>query len=104
MAVYLTFDVMNQGSRASPAGVSVTLYIDGAAVQTVRTSRSLFPGQLEHFSVSWPLPAELNHVPFDIRVSADDPGDGSSEFNECDNGGEDNNSAALDDMICGIET
>jgi hypothetical protein len=102
MSVYITFDVMNQGSRMAPAGVPVTVYIDGTAVETVHTSRSLLPGQLEHFSTSWQLPEEMHNVVFEIRVAADDQGDGTGKFNECENGGEDNNSAIKDNMLCGL--
>jgi hypothetical protein len=103
MSVYITFDVMNQGSRMAPVGVAVTVYVAGDAVETVHTAGPLLPGQYEHFHLSWPLPAELQDVAFDIRVNADDDGDGTGSYNECEDGGEDNNSALLQDMYCGIE-
>ncbi|MFC1654826.1 CARDB domain-containing protein, partial [Myxococcota bacterium] len=103
MSVYISFDVMNQGSRLAPAGVAITVYIDDTPVETVRTSRALLPGQLEHFSTSWQLPPEMHNVVFTIRVAADDEGDGTGKYNECENGGEDNNSALKNDMLCGIE-
>jgi hypothetical protein len=78
------------------------VYIDDTAVETVHTSRALLPGQLEHFSTSWQLPPEMHNVVFSIRVAADDQGDGTGRFNECENGGEDNNSTTKDGMLCGI--
>ncbi|MBN2361621.1 MAG: hypothetical protein JXR83_19365, partial [Deltaproteobacteria bacterium] len=64
-------------------------------------TRSLLPGQLERLSHSWPLPVDLIWTPLVIRVQADDVGDGTGEHNECEDGGEDNNAAALDDVVCG---
>jgi hypothetical protein len=101
MSLYLTFDVMNQGSRLVGPGVSVTLYVDDAPVHTVQTTRALLPGQLEHFSYTWPLPGDMINVPFDLTVAADDIGDGTGEHNECEQGGEDNNRADLGALSCG---
>jgi hypothetical protein len=101
MSLYITFDVMNQGSRMVGPGAAATVYIDDTAVHTVRTTQSLLPGQLEHFSYSWPLPPEMEDVVFSLTVAADDVGDGSGEHNECEQGGEGNNTAGIDGLFCG---
>jgi len=104
ISIHLSFDVMNQGSRMSPSGTAVTIYVDGAAVDTLLTTDVLLPGQFEHFSYVWPLPADLQNTPFDILVVADDIGDGTGEHNECEDVGEDNNSSEFNDMQCsGVE-
>lgn len=77
------------------------MYIDNNPIETVRTTRSLLPGQLEHFNTSWKLPEEMINNPFGIRVAADDEGDGTGKYNECEDGGEDNNSTSKDNMFCG---
>jgi hypothetical protein len=102
LSVYITFDVMNQGSRMVGPGAAATVYIDDQPVHTVRTTQALLPGQLEHFNYSWDMPAEMEGEFFSVRVDADDAGDGTGEHNECEGGGEDNNSAELDSMSCGI--
>jgi hypothetical protein len=40
-------------------------------------------------------------VVFSLKVVADDIGDGSGEHNECEHGGEDNNTASIDGLSCG---
>ncbi len=101
ISIHLSFDVMNHGSRMAPSGTAVTIYVDGAAVDTLLTTKVLLPGQFEHFIYVWPLPADLQNTPFDLLVAADDIGDGTGEHNECEDGGEDNNSAEFNDMQCG---
>lgn len=103
LTVTIIFDVMNQGSRTVTAGVPVAVYVDDELVDTVQTSQALVPGQLEHMVVSWPLPAAMQDVPFDVRVRADDTGDGTGRHNECEDGGEDNNDAVREDCRCGFE-
>ncbi|MBW1810257.1 MAG: hypothetical protein JRJ87_18815 [Deltaproteobacteria bacterium] len=97
-SLYITFDVMNQGSRMVGPGASIAIYIDDQMVHTMLTTKALFPGQLEHFNYSWVLPANMYDVIFDLRVAADDVGDGSGQNNECD---EDNNTATLTGLACG---
>jgi len=103
-AAYISFDVMNQGSRLAPAGLATSVYAGDTLVDTVHTSRRLLPGQLEHFSLTWQLPEQFQLMSFDVRVNADDTGDGSGQFNECQDGGEDNNQAVVDNVYCGYET
>jgi hypothetical protein len=98
-ALYVTFDVMNQGSRMVGPGASVTLYADTDAIDTVKTTQTLLPGQIEHFSYSWQIPPAMQDVSFDLSVSADDIGDGSGQNNECDEG---NNRATLAGLSCGV--
>ena len=100
-SLYITFDVMNQGSRMAPRNTPVTLYVDGEAIVTLTTSQRLLPGQFEHFTYSWPLPEDKWQIEFDLLVGADDTGNGQGLYNECEDGGEDNNTAALNDLICG---
>jgi len=97
--LYISFDVMNQGSRMVAAGSPVTLYADDQPIQTVATSRPLFPGQLEHIGLSWPVPENLQNVLLQLRAGADDQGDGSGRDNECH---EDNNDATLANVACGV--
>ncbi len=104
MSIYVTFDVMNQGSRLAPMGVATSLYVDQTLIGTVHTTQRLLPGQFEHFTVTWPLPGDLQQKSFDLQVGADDLGDGSGEFHECENGGEDNNTTTIQDVYCGVET
>ena len=87
-----------------PAGVAVSLYADGALAEVYRTNAALFPGQIEHFGVSWDIPAGLQNTAFPARVVVDDVGDGSGEHNECEDGGEDNNDALLEGIRCGAPT
>jgi hypothetical protein len=101
LSLYITFDVMNQGSRMVGPGVAASIYIDDTAVETVRTTQALLPGRLEHFSYSWKLPPEMDGKVFSLSVTADDVGDGSGEHNECEQGGEDNNAARIDGLSCG---
>ena len=101
LSLYITFDVMNQGSRMVGPGAAVSIYIDDTVIDTVRTTQALLPGQLEHFSYSWQLPPEQEGVGFSLTVAADDIGDGSGEHNECEQGGEDNNTAKIDGLLCG---
>ncbi len=98
--IYIVFDLMNQGSRMVSAGTPVAIYADGAAIETVETTSALLPGQLEHFERVWELPADLRDRPFELEVVADDRGDGRGEHNECEDGGEDNNTASRQ-MQCG---
>ena len=74
------------------------------SLSKANTTRSLLPGQFEHFSYSYPLPLELQEAYFDLEVRADDQGDGTGRFNECEDGGEDNNAAAIESIYCGVET
>jgi hypothetical protein len=103
LSLYITFDVMNQGSRLVGPGVAVSLFVDDALIHTASTSRALLPGQLERFSHIWPLPPGMVNVPFELVVSADDVGDGTGRHNECEGGGEDNNRAELRGLSCGWE-
>jgi hypothetical protein len=84
LSLYITFDVMNQGSRMVGPGAAVSIYIDDTVVHTLRTTQALLPGQLEHFSWSWQLPPGQEGVVFSLKVAADDVGDGSGEHNECE--------------------
>jgi len=102
-SLYVTFDVMNQGSRQVFPGVAVSVYVDDAAVYTTHTTRALLPGQLEHFSVTWELPPALIGEPFDLHAAADDAGDGLGRIHECEDGGEDNNRASLPALYCDYE-
>ncbi|HOX45695.1 MAG TPA: hypothetical protein PK668_18995 [Myxococcota bacterium] len=103
LSLYITFDVMNQGSRQVGPGVAVSVYIDDTPVHTAHTTFALLPGHLEHFSLSWTLPAEMLGELFGLHVAADDAGDGVSRLNECEDGGEDNNRASLLDLSCDYE-
>ena len=64
------------------------------------TKFSWCPVCMEHFNTSWTPPQHLQDVPFGILVVADDIGDGTGEFRECEDGGEENNSALLDGIYC----
>ncbi len=99
----LSFDLMNQGSRMVPAGVQVSLYRDAVLLMTLQSSQVLFPGHIEHMSYAFDVSMDEGAVESDIRVQADDDGTGSGRFNECDDGGEDNNGAETL-LRCGIET
>ncbi|MBW2703266.1 MAG: VCBS repeat-containing protein [Deltaproteobacteria bacterium] len=103
-ALHIAFDVMNQGSRMVSDGLPVSVYVDGTILDTVFTSKSLLPGQLEHFALSYQLEGELLTAPFPLRVEADDQGDGNGIHNECEDGGEDNNGRELASISCGFET
>ncbi len=100
-SIYLSFDLVNLGSRMVGAGVAATVYVDAAAIATVETSQPLLPGQLEHFGLSWDLPADLRDRAFPVSVAADDRGDGTGAHNECEDGGEDNNVAQRSSVQCG---
>ena len=76
----------------------MAIYADDTLVGVVSTTQPLFPGNLEHMNYTWEIPAEMQDSVVDIRVAADDTGDGSGQNNECD---EDNNEATLDDLTCG---
>ena len=103
LSIRLSFDLVNQGSRMIPGRVPVSLYVDDGFITTLTTSRPLLPGQLEHMTFSWPVPLGLRDLPFDVTVRADDAGDGGGVFNECEDGGEDNNQAQLYSVVCGVE-
>ena len=100
-AIYVSFDMMNQGSRMVPEGTAISIYVDGGLIDTLPTTMALLPGQLEHFGLSWDLPADLREQAFAVQVAADDLGDGTGEHNECEQGGEDNNSASRESVQCG---
>ncbi len=101
LSIYISFDLMNQGSRMVPEGTHTTIYINSNPIKTVATTQALLPGQLEHFVFQWDLPEDLRRQDFDVRVAADDVGDGTGEHNECEDGGEDNNFADLTSIQCG---
>jgi hypothetical protein len=99
-SVHISFDVMNQGSRMVPKGVVVSLYVNDVFRQTVTTSNSLLPGQLERISFSWTIPDELQNQLLEMSVVADDLGEGKGRFNECNEG---NNAQIFDSLVCSNE-
>lgn len=103
LSLHLSFDLMNQGSRMVGSGVAASIYLDDSLAITLYTTQVLFPGQSQHFSWDWPVPEARYFTPINLRVVADDLGDGQGAHNECDDGGEDNNAVTLDPIACGPE-
>ncbi|MDF1563592.1 MAG: VCBS repeat-containing protein [Deltaproteobacteria bacterium] len=96
--LHLAFEVMNQGSRIVPAGVPVTVYLEGTALFTLLTTTALIPGQREALTHDHPLDPAQRDTPLDLRVAADDGGGGTGVHNECT---EDNNDAERQGFLCG---
>jgi hypothetical protein len=80
--------VRNQGSAPASSGTSVSLYVKDTAgvfqlLQTVKTSKTLLPGQTEtiKFDVTTPVPYRGKKI--ELRVVVDDDGAGGKSINEC---------------------
>ncbi|MDX9721029.1 MAG: hypothetical protein RBU37_09780 [Myxococcota bacterium] len=84
----LTVELHNDGAQGVGIGLPVSFYLlqDGARIYvgTAYSTRVLLPGNFELLSFSWSVPAELQGGAFQFVAVADDPGDGSSVNNECD--------------------
>ena len=96
-AIVVDVEVRNQGSAPASAGTSVTLYVKDPtsgykALQTVKTTKTLLPGQSEIVKFSVPTPGEYQGKTIELQVVVDDDGTGAGGLNECD---ETNNTLTL---------
>lgn len=94
------FAVANQGSRFAPTGIPVSIYLDGVLLTTLTTNQALRPGEQEWMDLILDLSTRGCAEIGSLRVVADDRGDGEGTRNECENGGEDNNSASINLGTC----
>lgn len=101
----LTVDVkvLNEGAARVVAGLNVTLYADLngtiTSLQTLQTTKTLYPQQNEilHFDVA--LPTALKAQTIKLHVIVDDDGSGQGSVNECL---EDNNRIDLGEIKCDV--
>lgn len=97
--VTLQARVTNQGSLGVPAGVQVAFFLGasppGTALGTAQTTKGLLPGQSEVVELVAPLDGEPS--PWAFRVMVDGTDSSESVVDECL---EDNNEAAIDEVIC----
>ncbi|MCA9520212.1 MAG: VCBS repeat-containing protein, partial [Myxococcales bacterium] len=100
--------VVNQGSRATIAGLPVAFYVGtaptGTLIGVTKTKKIMPPGASETVVFEWNIPQALQGSTFDVFARIDDDGTGNGTENECENGGEDNNVVSLTGIKCGSST
>ncbi len=83
------------------ARTGISFYVDDTMtgawtlIGTVVTAGPLLPGQSEWVEISWMQPPGTAGTVWTFRVVVDDDGTGMGVHNECETGGEANNSALL---------
>jgi hypothetical protein len=100
--IRLTARIVNQGTASAPPGIPVSFYEgdplgESSLIETVVTSRRLYPGESEVLSVDFPLPAghEFDLYTFFVIVDSDEAGTGI--VHECR---EENNTSEPFDGFC----
>ena len=85
LTVDVNVEIANRGARAVARGTTVALYAENSAgdrteIGTVKTTRTLLPGQSERLTSTWQVPATYQSG----EVTIEGVADSAEKANECD--------------------